>query len=116
MSKHVVLCFSGFCSQKRIEQPNSKKWTAVNNKIEPLGYSCFEVKWESITKSDLTRKISSNLGIFGFEMFLNGVASAITIVGCIRLVLLAKEFAYDRIAKVFEDNFKKAVKNAKLTG
>lgn len=84
--------------------------------LEPLGYSCFEVKWESVTKQDLTRRIASNLGIFGFELLLNGLASAVTLIGCIRLVLMAKEFAYDRIAKVFEDNFKKAIKNAKLTG
>ncbi len=88
----------------------------VNHALEPLGYSCFQVQWESTSKEELVRKIASNLGIFGFELFLDGVASAATLVGCIKLTLMAKEFAYDRIAKVFEDNFKKAVKNAKLTG
>ena len=72
--------------------------------------------WESVTKGDLTRRIASNLGTFGFELMLNGIASAVTLIGCIRLVLMAKEFAYDRIAKVFKDNFTRACKNAKLTG
>lgn len=116
LSKHVVLCFSGFCSEKRFEIPNSKKWVNANQVLEPLGYSCFQVMWESVTKGDIARRIASNLGTFGFEMFLNGVGSAATLVGCIRLVLMAKEFAYDRIAKVFKDNFTKACKNAKLTG
>jgi hypothetical protein len=30
LSKHVVLCFSGFCSEKRYDITNSKKWVNAN--------------------------------------------------------------------------------------
>jgi hypothetical protein len=58
--------------------------------MEAQGFSCFEVKWESISKGEIFKRIASNLGVFGLEMLLNGgIASAANLVGCIRLAMVA---------------------------
>ncbi|TNV73199.1 hypothetical protein FGO68_gene8659 [Halteria grandinella] len=115
-NKHIVLTFSGFLSQ---QDCSLEGWSQLNDVLDPRGISCFDVKWESILYTDISKNTLTKVGKF----FLLGGASLLipsggvfTAVKVIQTGLQLKELFYDSIALPTLELFLKAIDNAKQTG
>ena len=116
VSKHVLLTFSGFLSQN---DKSEDGWSKLNEMIEPHGMDVYDLKWQSIQYSDIVKSVSMKLGqIVATELFglLVPATKAVRAAKVAFYVFKSKTYLYDGIALQVRDLFKKAIRNARLTG
>ncbi len=64
MSKHALITFSGFLSQ---QDTSIGSWGSINEILEPRGINCFDLKWQSISYTELAKKLALCLGKLAVE-------------------------------------------------
>ncbi|TNV83636.1 hypothetical protein FGO68_gene10597 [Halteria grandinella] len=110
--KHIVLTFSGFLSQN---DDSLDGWSKLNDLLDSLDISCFDVKWQSIQYSD----IGISLGMeVGKQVLKNGVSLLIPSNGVYMALKIINGLFQAKLtlADPSIKQFCQAIINAKQTG